>query len=372
MSAARLGLILAGAYLGFAPAALAHPPGAVRLPVDWTGAPCLSVIDRSSDPVHAFSYAIIGEDEAPTEDEPPDSHTHQFLAFCRDRDLLEPLPNWISQADVDTASDYGLVTGEVEASELLAANPDWAGCWSRILADEERRPITAEAAAEPVSWDTSMLAAGTYVIEGYTYEPPLNLWAPHPGVFKIVDDPDPAASGPAAALDFPEATKFVGSSVELSGCVDAMDGARMTLSWARYETAPGPRGETPMPSSAALEWEVLDADLPVENGAFSRPWVVPESAAGTTVLIKLDVVDPMGRSWTAHALNRIGVISIDGDGGTEGGETGETGAGLDEVGGGAEGCSCRSLGPRDAGPGPGLLALALLALAGWVRPATRQ
>ena len=302
----------------------------------------MTIIDRSVDPVHSFSYAIPYEDTMLTEDEVSDSRTHQFVAFCRDRTLGAPPPRWLSEADVDAAVAMGLGTFEDVDLELevLDNAPAWIDCWARITADAQRRPITFEAAAEPVQWDTSGLAAGTWVIDGYTYEPWSNLWTNHPGVFKIVDDPDPAASPPAASLDFPERQVDFGESTQLSGCADAMPGTTMDLAWTLAVV-----GVTP-------EWVEFASDVPVESGAFSLEFVAPVEAAASSVWIRAQLEDPMGRSWTAYSRSAIGVTDAGSDeqgcgGDFLGGDCDETGEGSSESETGAPsseapggGCNC--------------------------------
>ena len=315
--------------------ALAHPPGQARLPPVWTEPQCMNIVDRSVDPVVEIEYSVL-EDEPPAdENEPPDSGTFQFIAFCRDLDVISELPNWITWADVETAAEYNLVNplGVDPELDVLDTHPGWAGCFARVTPDDARIPITAQNAEQPIVWDTSELEAGTYVFEGYTYEPWINAWTSHPGIFKIVDDPDPAASAPAAALQFKEQSTFIGGTVVLDGCVDAMPGSTMTLSWAGYPTT---TLSLNVPTSEELVWQAIEADMPVENGGFAYEWTIAEELQGLTVLIKLDVVDPMGRSWTAHGLADIGVAGSVAGGESE--DSGEEDPGLDEQGG--EGCGC--------------------------------
>ncbi len=354
----------------------AHP----RTPVDWSGAPCMTIIDRSQGAVYSLEYAIPYEDTMVTTDEVTDSRTHQFFAYCRDRHLEDILPGWITEADVEAAVVKGLGTIDLVDIELdvLENAPDWAGCWSRISEDADRRPITFAAADEPVPWDTSMLPAGTYVVDGYTYEPWYNLWSPHPGVFKIVDDPDPAASPPAAALTFAEQTVIWGEEASVSGCVDAMDGATMTLSWSNGNINGEPN------------WLPFAEDMPAPTGSFDVAFVPPIEAASNSVMIKLDIVDPMNREWTAYSRAYIAVVEdageddgcdggsfvsnpcdtetdTSGGGGTEGGvEDSETGPPATD--GADSGCSCSSGGPRS---GWMLGVLGLFAL-GWVRGGSRR
>ena len=357
-----------------------HP----RTPVDWSGAPCMTIIDRSQSAVYPLSYAIPYEDTMVTTDEVTDSRTQQFFAYCRDRHLEDILPGWITEADVQAAVAKGLGTIDVVDLELdvLENAPDWASCWSRITEDADRRPITFAVAADPVMWDTSMLAAGTYVVDGYTYEPWYNLWSPHPGVFKIVDDPDPAASPPAAALTFSEQTVVWGEEASVSGCIDAMDGSTMTLSWSNGNINGEPN------------WLPFAEDLPAPTGTFDVPFVPPIDAASNSVMIRLDIVDPMNREWSAYSRAYIAVVDDVGEEGCDGGnfvsnpcdtetDTGTGGSGTEgemsggssesgppatDGGGGEEGCSCSSGEPRSAW----MLGWMGLLLLGCVRRSTRR
>lgn len=333
----------------------AHNLDHVRTPVDWSGAPCLTVIDRSVDgPVHSLAYAIPYEDTMLSEDEPPDSRRHQFFAFCRDHYYEDQLPNWISIADLDVAVGLGLglydnLDLETDVLDLALG---WQDCFMRINADDDRRPITFEAAAQGVAWDTSSLAAGTYVIEAYTWEPWFNRWTEHPGVFRIVDDPS-AAHPPAAALTFAEQVVVVGDEASVTGCVDAMPGSTMDLSWAL-----GGSGSDP-------QWEVFASDVPVRNGSFTLPFIGPEPAIGHYLLVRLDVEDSLGRAWTAYSSEYIGVIAkppiptdsgdeSEEDGGSE--DSGETGPGGAAQ---ADGCAC-SVDPRVQPLAPGCVLVVLV------------
>lgn len=325
-----------------------------RTPVDWSGAPCMTTIDRSrTGPIVSLEYAIPFEDTLLTENEPPDGRRHQFFAFCRDHYLEDVNPNWISEADLDVA--LGLGIGDASLVDLehdvLDNAERWQGCFRRITTDDERRPISFEAAAEPVLWDTTELAAGTWVVEGYTWDPWFNMWTEHPGVFRIVDDPDPAANAPAAALTFDEQVVVVGEPASIGGCVEAMDGATMTLSWALGGTGAEPT------------WEVFAEDVPVQSGGFDLELVGPEQAAGRYLLVALEVVDPLDRRWTAYSKHYVGVVaepsgeSDEGGSGSEGeseeSDSGESGPAVIEDSSG--GCNC-SIG--EGSPGA--------TLAGWI------
>ncbi len=349
-----------------------HP----RTPVVWTDTACLTVIDRGQSPIHALDYDIPFEDVDVTPDEVVNSRTHQFFAFCRQHHSEEILPGWINASEVDEATMSGLAPLGGDPVDLeydvLTNNPEWAGCWARINGDDERRPITFAAAAEPVMWDTTELPAGTYVVEGYTYEPWFNAWWPRPGVFKIVDDPDPSLSPPAAAITHGEQLVELGDQAIVSGCVDAAPGATMTVSWARSGF-----GQEP-------DWQTIAADVPVTNGGFEVPFNPPIEAVNYSLMTRVDVVDPSQRSWTAYSLAYISVVETSGDetdgcedGGfvvnpcdTEGGSEGTGSEGTDEVGsesgegpaldeGGSSGCGCTSTTPGTGWTG----ALVLLGLA---------
>lgn len=328
-----------------------------RTGVVWTDAPCLTTFDRSIEgPILALHYDIPKEDATLTENEPPDGRRHQFFAFCRDHYLEDRAPNWITMADLEVALELGLgdlslVDLEHDVLEQAAA---WQGCWSRITEDDERRPITFEAAAEPVAWDTSTLPAGAYVVEAYTWDPWFNLWTEHPGVIRIVDDPDPAANPPAAALVYAEQVVEVDEPAQITGCVDAMPGSTMTLAWALAGTGVAPR------------WQVFAEDLPVESRGFAAELPGPEAASGRYLLVAATITDPLGRTWTAHAREYIGVIAtVPGEGdsggsdsgessGTEGGSTdiGESGdPGMSEAGG----CGCSTDSPVPLASLAGLL-----------------
>ncbi len=275
------------------------------------------------------------------------------------------------------AADKGL--GDLADVDLefgvLVNNPDWADCWARITADDQRRPITFAAAAEPIEWDTTALPAGTWVVEGYTYEPWFNIWTSHPGVIKIVDDPDPAASPPAAALTFPEQAVTFGEQGTVSGCVDAMPGSTMTLSWAISSFGNEP------------QWQEFATDVAVEGPSFELAYTPSAEAVSNSVLIRVDVSDPLDRTWTAHAIQYIAVVEDVGDSGCDSGgfvstpcdtDTGgsgtetsdelgsETGPTLTDEGGGS-GCGCSTQGESSRLAPLGLLVIVTAGRLGQLR-----
>lgn len=364
-----------------------HP----RTPVVWEdGTACMTVVDRSADSILQFDYAIPFEDTDVGEDEVADSRTHQFAAFCRDKDPQTVLPNWFAWADVEAAGMLPLDVDpdEVPPSNVLDLSDEWAGCWTRITEDADRRPITEAAAAEPVVWDTTGIPAGSYVVYGYTYEPAFNVYVRRPGVVKVVDDPTLSASGPAAAITTKEQNLYKNEETTIEGCVSAMEGSTVSGYWAVAEQDP--------------TWVPFIEDEPISEGALALPFLPPEEAAGETSMIRIDVTDPMGRTHTAYMAELIIVLLQEGPGdcdegggsfisdpncdnaddggsgsgeddgtageddGTTGGDDGPmetTGSGAD--GGDDDGKGC-SIGSRSFGPGLGLGLLGL-GLLGWRR-----
>lgn len=370
----------AGVTLG-APLAHASNGTKPRIPVDWSGAACMTVVDRSADPVAHLPYAIPQEDTEITGDEVDDSRTHQFFSFCHGRDPQTFLPRWITQDDVDRAAAVGAAPDMVEPDDLMETAADWAGCWERITPDDDRHPITFEAAAMGVDWDTSALPAGTYTVEAYTWEPPLNIWSLRSGVVKVVDSPTLEDSGPALAVSSTEIVINKNQTATVEGCVSAMEGSTLDAYWAF--------------ASPDVEWvSFLEGDS-ISGETFAIDFDPPEEAAGESVLIRVDVVDPMGRSYTAYMNELVIVLGTDGpvdcDGGSfiggagceddtggntgtgddtgtggatgdgSGGDSAGTTAGQDGGDGGGGGCAC-TVDDRERPYAAGLLGLLLLGL----------
>jgi MYXO-CTERM domain-containing protein len=386
MSTQRLGTsVVMGAVLGLVPAVAAASNGTKpRIPVDWSGAPCMTVVDRSVEPVLHLPYAVAQDDVDLTPDEVEDSRTHQFFGFCRNRDPQTFLPRWITQADIDRAVAVGAAPDMVDPEDVFETSTEWEGCWYRINADDDRRPITMAQAAMGVDWDTSAVPAGTYVVEGYTWEPALNIWSMRPGVVKVVDDPDPAQSAPALAIENTEEVLNKNEPVTIQGCVSAMDGATITAYWGHAEPD--------------VTWIPFIEGEPVSGESFALEFLPPEELAGESAMIRVDVTDPMDRSYTHYMRELVIVLGTEGpgscmDGGgfiggagcdgsssSEGSGGSEAGSGTDETAGegpgttgggpggqdggdtgGGEGCSCRAQG-SGAPVGAGMLLLGLLGL----------
>ncbi len=266
----------------------------VRTPVVWDDTACMTVVDRSVDPVLHIPYAIPFEDVGTTVDEVPDGRRHQFFGFCRTHAANDPLPNWISVADVDAAEAVELVEpATVDGDAVLDLSRAWTGCVTRVNADDDRRPITFEAAEEGVDWDTRQVEPGAWVLEGFTNDPPLSVWSSRPGVVKVVDDPALEASGPAAAVSTQETVVEAGSTITIEGCVSAMPGSVLNLRWA----AVGDRS-----------WTTAVEDRVVSGPEFTVEFSLPNDLAGQAARIQIEIVDPEGRDTTADMRDLVLVL----------------------------------------------------------------
>jgi hypothetical protein len=126
---------------------------------------------------------------------------------------------------------------DIEIEDILDLGTVWQDCSTRIIPDDMRRPITEAEAAAGVQWDTTGLAQGGWAIEGYTWDPPFNQWAPRGGVVGVFDDASASDNPPVAAISTGELNIYADEVALVEGCVVATDGATLTASWA--ETVPG-------------------------------------------------------------------------------------------------------------------------------------
>lgn len=270
---------------------MTHP----RTPVLWEPEPaCMTIVDRSVSPIVEFKYTIPYEDLVPmgATDEVDNSRTHQFLAFCRPHSVQLPLPNWLSQADVDIADAKDLVdTTDLKPTDIVETDPEWQDCMVRITGDEERRKIVFSQAAMPVTWDTTGLPVGPYVVSGYTWEPAFNIYSLRGGVVKVVDDPDLAASPPALAITNVDDSVIVYETelLHLVGCFSALDGSTITGYWAHTDNDGGP-----------LTWHSFGEDTPVSGDEFDLPFMPPAETVTKLIAMRVDITDPMDRTYTAH------------------------------------------------------------------------
>lgn len=274
---------------------MTHP----RTPVVWDNTPCMTLHDRGNGAVMHVPYAIPNEDIEVTKDEVADSRTHQFFAYCRPHHPQNYLPGWITQVDVDAAALLGLVEKGLDAEGILESNTEWEDCWFRINEDADRRPITYAMAEAGVDWDTADVPAGVYTLYGYTYEPVFNVWHLRPGVVKVHDG-DPLAVGPAAAIsvaDIDDTTPYRDEELLLPSCVNAAAGSTYTTYWALTDADP--------------TWEVYEADLEVPGETFDVAFTPPEGLWGESGLIRLDITEPGGSTYTAYVSEPIVTINAD-------------------------------------------------------------
>jgi len=289
---------LAALVVGLAPAPVLAANGAKqRTLVQWGAPPCMTLVDRSRAPVLHLEYSIANEDTDLTSDEVADSRTHQFFATCRTSVPLDVLPSWITTTDVDAALTKALITNPVPPAQILEGNAEWAECWTRITADDERRPITFAMADAGVDWDTSALAPGAYTVHGYTYEPAVNLWVQRPGVVKVHDG-DPDAAGPAAAITTGELTLYRDGVGQIEGCVDAPAGTTMIFEWA-VANEPTP------------QWVAFATQEPVDGDGFAVAFDPPEAIVGGTAAVRATFTSPDGRSYTTMMRDMIVVLDLD-------------------------------------------------------------
>jgi hypothetical protein len=302
-----------------------------RTPVLWHDVECLERIDRATQPTYALSYDIPFEDIDVTEDEVDNSRTHQFFAFCRQLPPGVEPPQWITPLDVSQAEAHNLLPeGGVGELDVLEDHPQWQGCWYRINADEERRPITYEMAEQEVVWDLAEVPAGTYSLQGYTYEPAFNLWVPrNAGVIKIVDSEGVADAGPAAAITSGEQSVCVGESIVLEGCFDALPDASVTVSYAVVSDAD------------ELQWVEVEHEGALGDGRFALRWTAPDDLGDETVVTRIDFIDPNANSYSAFAAHDVFVRPRSSPG---------CGSSPDPCGDG-KGCSGTSAEPPDTGDG---------------------
>ena len=265
----------------------------VRTPVLWP-TQCARVVERDLDPVLRLDYSIPVEDTELTPDELPDSRTHQFIALCRQHPYSELLPAWITRDDVERSVAAGLIEADsVSAREILDESTSWTDCFTRITADDDRRPIEFAVAEAGVLWDTSGLAPGVWSLAGYTFEPSFNSWSDRPGFVKIVDTrEDPDQDLPALALlNTEQAQLDVGAPLEIEACVDLLGPGRIEFEWA--------------PFAPLLDWQPLDSVDVSEDGALAFDLRAPVEAAGQEILVRGRLIDAQDREYAAHAPARI-------------------------------------------------------------------
>ena len=278
-----------------------------RTPVVWPeDTACLTVVDRVQEVMLHMNYGIPFEDIDVTVDEVADSRRHQFFAFCRDHSREEFLPIWVTWKDVDAAAAKELVDPlAVDDEDVLETSTVWKDCWFRISPDDARRPITFAEAMKGVDWDTSGLPTGAYIVQGYTWEPWVNIYSQRPGVIHVVEGPDLAAVGPAAAISTKLDYTFAEDPFVVEGCARALPGSTLSGYWAKTGGDP-------------LEWVPFVEGVPLAGESFLLPFLPPPEASGQTVTLRVDVVDPMQRTFSAYPINLLTILPGSAEGTTTG------------------------------------------------------
>lgn len=336
-----------------------------RTPPIYPLAACIAEVDRSVDSMFHLDIGLPREDFMVTDDEPADSRRLQFFLVCEDihPELLD-LPNWITVAEAEDALKRGSVDAMPSDDDILERRDDLRDCVFPMNSSAARSPITCDATQAGIDFDTRDLPEGNYVVRGYTYEPPLNLWSSRRGVVRVVDDPE--LGPPSVGLRTPSLDGVQlrpGSPFPIQGCtVGATEAA---LQWASLIDLGGDDDDAAWRTFATV----------TRPGAFEVEFDPPPEATGQPLLIR-GVADPQSNTpWIDHAE---GTLLVFGDGGlsdepfgepfeicgfynpqiepeTPDPTGGETGAQLTESGGGSansggEGCTCAlsTPGARDA------------------------
>lgn len=289
MSRAPLALALVTAAL----AAPAHAGNAVRprTPVIHLDETCLVTVDRALTPTVALAYTIPYEDACSF---PHGAPTHQFFRLCRAPLPGEEPPQWLSEGDLLRAILAGATLPPLVPGDFAPESPDWADCLAPIA---DPRPITCAAAAADVVWDLRDMSPGTYAVAAYTLHPPINLWTPRWGLFRVVD----GAAGdtpPAAALANREAFVYSDEVLDLEVCAAAGPGAVLDLAYARR--------------AAPDDWRPIAGDVPVAAARTVVPWEPPAELGGEDLLLRVEIRDPQGRSAAAVAPELIHVLAVPG------------------------------------------------------------
>lgn len=280
--------------------ALASNPTHARTPVDWSAQPCGIVHDRAADgPIVRIDYDIPQEDvEGISDNEVDDARRHQFFAFCRGHAVRDLLPTWIDQADIDAAAAKSLpLTENVAPDEILDQNDDWQECWWPITTDEQRRPISFDAAAETVEWDTTGLPPGVYFIEGYTWDPPFNLWTTRPGFIKLIDGPGDRDAHPAVGIAGSNDVVTPDEALTLTACSDLADASVLSVDVALLSP-----GQPP-------EWTEVATGLPLPGLSGTVTFTPGPTFAGQAITVRLRSEDGQGRTALAYLPAELSLTS---------------------------------------------------------------
>ena len=106
----------------------------------------------------------------------------------------------------------------------------------------------------------------------------------------------------ATKLDY----TFAEDPFVLEGCASALPGSTLSGYWAITGGGDG------------LEWVAFAEDVLLDGESFELPFLPPPVTSGQTVALRVDVTDPMQRTFSAYPLNLLTVLPGSSDGGTTG------------------------------------------------------
>lgn len=302
------------------------------------------------------TWSVAYDDVELTPEELPDSRTMQLFAFREvPFDYGLGLPRFITQADFDRAQDNGDITEIFDDADILERSSAFgSGDWVRVTPDDPRMPITMAQGAEGVSWDTTDVAPGPWIVSMYTWEPEKNIWSFRHGAVRVVeagaeDDAPPAAYFP---MDGQPPPTMAGEPYAFDACIAAPPGSTYTASYGILEGVTEPQWVPFLQDAPVSSDDGSGEDLSIE--------VVPPAEAGNaSIKVRLQVTAPDGSSHTVYTPFPLTVLpdpdAMD-DGEDDVGPEGEDGE--DDDGGG---CRAAPRRPRVA------WMLPVLALLGWRR-----
>ncbi len=274
-----------------------------RTPPIYPLAACIAEVDRSVDPVFHLDIGLPREDFMVSDDEPEDSRRLQFFLVCEDIPAeLQDLPNWVTAAEAEEALARGSIEAIPPDQDILERRDDLQGCVFPMNTSAQRIPITCEATQAGLDFDTSNIPVGNYVVRGYTYEPPLNLWSERRGVVRVSDDVDAAPATVGLRTPSLDGVQLrPGSPFPIRGC--AAGTSDVVLQWASLINLGGDDDDA--------AWQTLATVT--RAGSFEIDFDPPLDAVGQPLLIR-GVAGPQSSvPWIDHAE---GTFLVFGDGGT--------------------------------------------------------
>ena len=288
----RLALALL-AIAAWVPPAWASNGNLPRTPVVHQNETCITIVDPATTPVLHLPYTIPFNDTCLGPDELPDNRTHQFVAWCRSWPAWEQIPHWLAWSDVDRATERGILPQMPPATDVVEGQAALEGCMARIDDDEERRAIHCETAVDGVDWNVSATPPGAWIVHGYTFDPPQNLWVPRRGVVKIEGPGDP----PAAALSPHAILLGSGAPLALEACTDAPAGSTLRAFWAL---------------ASGSEWHQFAEIADVDHGFFALELAIPAELAdgGGVIVLRVEITAPDGSTFAYDSPDEVTVIDV--------------------------------------------------------------